>query len=185
MVQFDNQDPKEVVFAGRDISEVPPLCSKTFQPRGMTPLFDALGGIISMAEEAEKTQGENQVVIVTFSDGHENASREHSMKSIFSRIETKQKQGWTFVFLGANQDSYRQGGQLGVKSANIQNFAYDGQGAQKAWEAMGGATKAMRGKLRRKDLGSYDNDDFFEGVKSAEADYTARKTSESQQKSKW
>merc|ERR1712146_397638 len=139
---------------------------------------------ITMAEEAETSIGnEEQIVIVTFSDGHENSSREHSRKSLFSRIEAKQKEGWTFVFLGANQDSYAQGGQLGYSKANIQNFAYDGKGTQKAWEAMGAATRGMRVKLFRRECGVYRNDDFFDGVKSAEADYNSRQGTK--QDGKW
>merc|ERR1719408_1224233 len=137
MVQFDSQNPQEVLFSGRDISEVPLLNAETFQPRAQTPLFDAIGGVLNMAEEAQrKHETDTQIVVVTFTDGQENASKEHSKKCILSRIDAKQKEGWTFVFLGANQDSYAEGGQLGHKKANIQNFAYDGRGAQKAWEAM-------------------------------------------------
>lgn len=179
MVQFDSQDPQEILFSGRDILDVPLLCTKTFRPRAGTPLFDAIGRIISMAEENERAQSaEKQIVIVAFSDGLENASSEHSRKSIFSRIDTKQKEGWTFVFLGANQDSYAEGGQLGYSKANIQNFAHDGKGAQKAWEAVSGATQNMRKKLNRKDRGVYSNEDFFDGVKAAEEDFTSRKAGE-------
>lgn len=175
MVQFDSQNPEEVLFADRDIGNVPPLCKQTFKPRAMTPLFDAIGGIISRAEAAEKAENaEKQIVIVTFSDGMENASREHSKEAIFSRIDYKQKEGWTFVFLGANQDSYAEGGKLGHAKANIQNFKFDGQGTQMAWQALSGATQTMRVKLCRKDRGVYSNEDFFDGVKVAESDYTSR-----------
>lgn len=173
MVQFDSQAPLEVRFSANDIAEVPLLCGKTFQPRGTTPLFDAIGGIISMAEE-RVTRGrlDEEIVIVTFSDGHENASVEHSRKSVFSRIEAKQKEGWTFVFLGANQDSYAQGGQLGYSKANIQNFAFDSKGTQEAWKAVSGATQNMRSKIRCG--GAYSNEDFFDGEKRAEDDYKSR-----------
>jgi Mg-chelatase subunit ChlD len=174
LIQFDTADPKEVVFSACDISDVPALTDKTFRPRAATPLFDAMGGIISMAEAAEKTgKQEEQVVIVTFSDGMENASVEHSKSSIFAKIESKQKDGWTFVFLGANQDSYASGGGIGMKGANIQNFAYDGKGAQEAWSAISGATQSMRRKVQAR---KYDNDDFFDGVKTAEADLQTRKS---------
>merc|ERR1712139_409831 len=176
MVQFDSHQPQEVVFSGLDIANVPLLSKETFQPRGMTPLFDALGGVITMAEEAEKSQkGETSIVVVTFSDGHENASKEHSQKSVFSMIEAKEKEGWTFVFLGANQDSYAEAGKIGHKRGNVQNFKFDSKGAQEAWRAASGATQMMRRKLQSKEHGEYDNEEFFDGVKSAEQDFEARK----------
>merc|ERR1719265_2523461 len=70
------------------------------------------------------------------------------MKCILARIEAKQKEGWTFVFLGANQDSYAEGGQLGYNKANIQNFAFDGKGTKKAWEAVSMGCFGMRQKMQ-------------------------------------
>mmetsp|Transcript_47419 Transcript_47419/g.88313 ORF Transcript_47419/g.88313 Transcript_47419/m.88313 type:complete len:317 (-) Transcript_47419:319-1269(-) len=172
MVQFDSEDPKQIVFADRDIEDVSQLCSKTFQPRGMTPLFDSLGGIIAMAEDAAAL--DKQIVIVTFSDGKENASREHSRKCIMSRVAAKQEEGWTFVFLGANQDSYAQAGQLGLSRANIQNFKFDSYGTQQAWASVSGSTSKMRSELQRMGRGMYNNKDFFDGVKAAETDYQSR-----------
>lgn len=181
MVQFDSRDPQEVLFSAHDIAQVPMMCPKTFQPRGATPLFDAIGGIISMAEERLLTNTLNEeIVIVTFSDGHENSSKEHSRKSVFARIDAKQKEGWTFVFLGANQDSYAQGGQLGYTMANTQNFAFDSQGTQRAWEA---ASKATRIRRRKMKVGEqYDNEDFFEGEKIAEEDYKSRSKTQNHSK---
>lgn len=176
MVQFDSGNPHEVLLSSRDINDVPFLCEKTFQPRSMTPLFDAIGNTIAMADEASLIKlnscDDMQNVIVILSDGYENASREHSRKSVFSLIEAKQKHGWTFVFLGANQDSYAEGGKLGFGSKNIQNFKFDGQGTREAWSAVCGATKNMRTKLQRKER--FDHEDFFDGVKTAEADKDSR-----------
>jgi hypothetical protein len=180
MVQFDSNDPREVLYSARDIGDVPFLCPRTFRPRGQTPLFDAIGGILSMAEEAERSQNAGQlIVIVVFTDGMENASKEYYKKCISSCIDTKQKEGWTFVFLGANQDSYAEGGGIGLKKGNIQNFAFDAKGSQKAWEAVSGATSVMRAKLQSSDTRSggsaYNNEDFFDGVKLADEDYESRK----------
>lgn len=174
MVQFDSKDSHEVLYSSRDISDVPPLCEKTFRPRGATPLFDAIGNIISLAEEPKADTEEKKVVLVVFSDGMENSSREHSRTSVFSRIEAKKKEGWTFVFMGANQDSYATGGGLAVGHANIQNFKFDGRGTQAAWGAVSGAAGKMRRKLHQKEV--YDNEDFFDGVKSAEEDKESRES---------
>jgi hypothetical protein len=178
LVQFDSQDPHEVIFSGREISMVPLLSKSSFQPRSMTPLYDALGRTIRLAESAQLV-GE-RVVVVTFSDGLENASKEHTQKSVFDQITSKRGLGWTFVFLGANQDSYAEGGGLGFSSTNTQNFAFDGQGTKAACSEVSRATKSMRHKLMQESHSNrrvYDSEDFFEGVKGAEADYSSRLSS--------
>merc|ERR1719188_1661538 len=126
---------------------------------------------------AEAAQGAHErVVVVTFSDGRENASREHSRKSIFKRINAKREAGWTFVFMGANQDSYAEGGGLGFATRNTQNFAFDGAGARAAYSSVSKGVSSLRAKIHG-DRSSIDSENFFEGVKSAEDDYNARRGS--------
>lgn len=176
LIQFDSQNAHEVVFSGREIGDVPHLTAQTFMPRAATPLYDALGRTITTAALAHTP--DERIVLVTFSDGKENASREHTRQSIFALIGAKQDDGWTFVFLGANQDSYAEGGGLGFSASNTQNFAFDGTGVKTAYTSMSTAMSSMRRKLTS--VGSsgpeadYDSRDFFEGEKIAEADFSTR-----------
>lgn len=176
LLQFDSQDPHEVVFAGRDIMEVPLLGPDDFRPRSATPLFDALGHAIELAEEQASARPEERVVLVTFSDGAENASRRHTRSAVFDRIAAKQREGWAFVFLGANQDSYAAGGGLGFGAKNTQNFAFDSAGTRVAFQAVSEATKSMRSSLSSGQRASYDSEDYFGGKKAAEQDYEARRS---------
>merc|ERR1711881_194624 len=84
-------------------------------------------------------------------------------------------------FLGANQDSYAEGGGLGHSSANTQNYAFDGQGVQSAYESMSKAMNNMREKMsvhqsarQRQAYKAFDNEDFFEGDKGADLDLQSR-----------
>jgi Mg-chelatase subunit ChlD len=43
LVQFDDEDPQEVVVDGRALADVAPLTSEGYEPRGSTPLYDATG----------------------------------------------------------------------------------------------------------------------------------------------
>ena len=108
LAQFD--DVYEVVHDNLVIGEVPELDTKTFVPRGMTALYDAVGKTInSVGERYEKMSEEERpehVVFVILTDGDENASREFKNDSIKSLItEQTDKYNWNFVFLGANQDA--------------------------------------------------------------------------------
>merc|ERR1712187_798877 len=134
MGQFDSDNPHEVVFRGQDVSTVPLLTAETFRPRSTTPLYDALGSTIRMAETAQVSN--ERIVLVTFTDGKENASREHSRRAIFDLIKAKRDVGWTFVFLGANQDSYAEGGGLGFSGSNTQNYAFDSRGVRSAYTSV-------------------------------------------------
>ena len=44
LVQFDGQDPFEVLIDGEDLAEVSNLDPARYIPRGNTPFYDAVGG---------------------------------------------------------------------------------------------------------------------------------------------
>ena len=137
LVQFDGQNPQEVVLDGVDVGTVPSLQGR-FEPRGSTPLFDALGQMLDRAEAAGGVGADQLVVVLT--DGEENASRRWTREAVFDRISRLQEQGWTFVFLGANQDSYATGAALGVQSGSTSNFRADREGVARAYDGLSRAT---------------------------------------------
>ncbi len=112
-------DTDIIEFERSPISNIVDLTDKTYQPNGGTALYDAA---VSTIKDAEKVNsGKNLVVIMT--DGGENASKEYNEKDLKSLIERLEKTGkWTFVFLGANQDSYATAARFGVSAMNITNF---------------------------------------------------------------
>ena len=111
LVQFDNQ--YEVNYKEKHIKKVEDLVyGKTFVPRATTALHDAIGRTIN------EIKTENDVVFVIITDGFENASREFNSKVINEMIEAKKKEGWNFLFLGANQDAIKTGTDLGISASN-------------------------------------------------------------------
>lgn len=89
------------------------------EPRGMTALYDAVGMKIdsfgkrlsSMAE----AQRPGKVIFVIATDGHENSSKEITQSGLAHRIaHQREKYGWDFTFIGANQDAL-----LTAKGLNI------------------------------------------------------------------
>ena len=51
LVQFDSQDPYEVIHQVKTIKEVPELTKETYVPRATTPLLDAIGRGINDLEK--------------------------------------------------------------------------------------------------------------------------------------
>ncbi len=172
LVQFDGEDPYEVLVDGKRLDQVRPLRHGQYQPRGMTPLYDAMGSLIDAAElrisdrDSRGKVAEDQLVVV-FTDGMENASSRWDRTEIFARIAEKKAEGWTFVYLGANQDSYGVGADLGVADGSVSNWSPTPSGYLAASASVSRATASYRTKARYARLA--DAGEFFEGVKEAEA----------------
>src|SRR5687767_8771894 len=109
LVQFDSGDPYEVLTAGAALADVRPLDDRTFQPRGGTPLWDAVGQLITQAD-VRATQrrvlghAAEETVVAVYTDGEENQSVRFTGHDVRRLIGAKKEAGWTFVFLGAGLD---------------------------------------------------------------------------------
>ena len=171
LVQFDSHDPHEVIADAVPIAEIAPLTSADFEPRGGTPLYDAMGQVIADAtiraeQRAGAGEAPEEIVFVTFTDGMENQSHEYDRDQIFTLVEKREKKGWTSVYLGANQDAYAEGGHFGMRATSTQNWTADGDGVHLAYASVDRAMLAKRGDVRA--LRIHDRTDFFRGVKEAE-----------------
>ena len=108
-VLFDDQ--YDVLYEGIPLAEVPDLDEKTFVPRGMTALYDAVGKTIITVSERYKKSGNKshntRFIMVILTDGAENHSREYSGKNINDLIELKKKDDWDFVYLASDLRQYQ------------------------------------------------------------------------------
>ena len=59
--------------------------NEILQPRGGTPLFDAVGLAIHDLERRDESTDENKVLVIV-TDGNENASKEYTFENISSKI---------------------------------------------------------------------------------------------------
>lgn len=82
-------------------------------PRGMTPLFDAIGKIITRAE----ADNPEKAVIVIMTDGLENSSREFTKQGAKAALDRAQARGWEVVFLGAEFASFNDAEAVGMASS--------------------------------------------------------------------
>jgi len=177
LVQFDSQDPHEVLADSVGIEAVRELERSSFVPRGGTPLYDAMGHTIADATiRVEKRRAEDlppeEILFVTFTDGEENQSVEYDREKIFELIKRREADGWTFAYLGANQDAYAEGAKVGYAAASTQGFVGDAAGTAAAFASLTSAVVTRRGKIRTG--AHYDNRDLFEGLKEAEEDMKHR-----------
>ena len=149
LVQFDGQDPFEILIDGEDLNKVGDLDPGRYIPRGNTPLYDAVGRMIATvdAEILERADAgkpiEDQVVVIV-TDGFENASREFSWKTISDLIEARRSRAWAFVFLGADESTFEEGAAMGVSQANTAQWAATGEGTAAMFAGVSKETSMYR-----------------------------------------
>ncbi len=119
LVKFDSSKV-ETVHDAIPIEDVPELNRDTYSPGAMTPLYDAIGQTIKTVD-AQK--GKPNVIFTILTDGYENASVEYTNKQIADMITEREGKGWTFAFLGANQDAWAVSQGLGMARGNTMTYA--------------------------------------------------------------
>lgn len=125
-------------------------------PRGMTPLNDATGKIVNLAEAGNY----DKVAIIIMTDGHENASRELSVEQAKAALDRCRAKNWQVIFLGANFDNAAQAASYGNAAHATAESSKENLGAtmaslsasRTAYAATGAAmrfTDEEKRKLRR------------------------------------
>ncbi len=123
------------------LPHVPKLPYDNYSPNGGTPLYDSIARLVREMEDGVRgVDPVPEVLFVIMTDGEENASREFNRERIFEMIDQKQKSGWTFVFLGANQDAWQVGRSIGVSPVSAMTYDADAAGMSKVMHMMGTAT---------------------------------------------
>ena len=141
LVQFDSQDPYEVVHHFKPLAGIPELTRETFVPRAATPLLDAIGRGINDLEKGLADLAEDErparVVMAIVTDGQENASREFRKDQIKKMIQEKQeKSAWQFVFLSADLEAIDDAMETGIAARATLAHDKDGRGVGAAWTAL-------------------------------------------------
>lgn len=138
LVQFDTNDPQEVAFTAKPISEAPDL---DITPRGGTPLLDALcraidstGARLAAMSYADRPE---RVLFVIITDGQENSSHEFRREDVRTRV-TRQADAykWQFMYLGANQDAFAEAASFGIPKGATAAYAASHAGTGNVMRAM-------------------------------------------------
>ncbi len=142
LAQFDNE--YEEVYTDLDVREVPPL---DLRPRGMTALLDSIGRLVQTTAlriaQLPEDQRPGAVIVGIMTDGLENASKEYTHAAIKALVTEREEQfGWTFLYMGANQDAIEVGASLGVKRER--SLTYDTANVDQAYAATSRSMAGMR-----------------------------------------
>jgi von Willebrand factor type A domain. len=136
------------------------LTSENYTPGGQTALHDALSTAIQGTDDSIETlPGTDQpdnVILVTLTDGKENASEtpQEQVQGLVSRH--REEHGWEFLFIGANQDAALTAEQMGMDSDKSLSMSHSGEGTQAAYESI---SRAVSDARRDGQTGGYSQQD--------------------------
>jgi uncharacterized protein YegL len=144
MVRFDTE-ATERFRAMQPLTDCAPLTKDDYQPRGGTPLLDAIGKTLTDLDNDWKAEQPERAILVIVTDGEENASREYKKAKIKEMIESRQASGkWAIVYLGANVDAFAEAGSMGIVAQNSGGYTNTSRGTKTMYAAMSGSVSQMR-----------------------------------------
>ncbi len=117
---------KKYVFDKVPVAEARQLTMDDYQPCCCTPLYDAMGFTLTTMRSHVKNIEDSVVVVTIITDGLENASKEYTGSAVKMLVEELKGEGWSFTYMGANQNSIEVAFNLSIR--NARNFDYSAQG---------------------------------------------------------
>jgi hypothetical protein len=135
---FDAQDGLQfdVLRKGVDAGDWNDVTTREVNPRGMTPLYDAIGRIVSLAEKDKP----EKAVLVIMTDGEENSSTEMSKTAAKAALDRVRAKGWEVVFLGAEFSNFDDA--EGVGQSSSRNMAVSKDQLSDSMNRLAGKSKA-------------------------------------------
>lgn len=127
-----------VKVKAKDIAKVKALTAKDYNPRGLTPLNDAILDVIGMLDDRKP----ERVFFCCLTDGMENASEADS-ETVAKAIRKRERKGWAFLYLGTGHDAHAAAAVTGM-GAQGQSFNYNNSsaGTKKALRSASGLAQA-------------------------------------------
>ena len=159
----------EILHDRADLKKMEPITDKDYYVRGNTALLDALGSTIHRIGKIQKALPEDEkpakTLFIITTDGMENASREYSFDKVKKMVEKKKaKNGWEFIFLGANIDAIEVAGRFGVEASRAVNFKCDSKGTKLNYDVLSKVVGCARACKSSAEMGAMltDSDMFAE-----------------------
>lgn len=146
-VLFD--DDYELLHYRENIKNVEAITEDEYYVRGCTALLDAVGKTINKIDRSQKRLKEEDkaehIMFVITTDGMENSSSEFTYTKIKKMIENKkEKNGWEFIFLGANIDAIKAAESFGISEERATNYNCDSEGTQLNYEVISDTISSLR-----------------------------------------
>jgi len=136
---------KKYVFDKVPVAEARKLTLDDYEPCCCTPLYDAMGFTLTTMRNHVKKVDDAVVVVTIITDGYENASKEYTGAAVKKLVEELKGEGWTFTYMGANQDSVEVAFNLSIR--NSRNFEATSSGTARVMNKDASTRMSFFGKL--------------------------------------
>lgn len=146
LVTFCSCETKHV-YDKTPVFEANPLKIESFQPCCTTPLYDAMGITLTSVHKHVLEMQDAMVVVTIITDGLENASCEYNGKTIKELVERLRGEGWTFTYMGANQNSVEVAMAMSIR--NARNFDYSNEGTRASMHKDSSTRMNLFGRLAK------------------------------------
>ncbi len=161
----------EILHDRKDLKTMKPITDKDYYVRGNTALLDALGSTIhrigKLQKEAPADEKPEKTLFIITTDVMENASREYTFENVKKMVEKKKsKNGWEFIFLGANSDAIEVAGRFGVEASRAVNYKCDSAGTKLNYDVLSRVVGCARACKSSADMGAmFTDSDMFEEIR--------------------
>jgi uncharacterized protein YegL len=133
----------EDVWEYKDLKDVQPLTESDYNPHGFTPLLDAIGRAVEIADisQTNKQLSERDgILLLIITDGGENSSQKFKDNSVIkSIVENRQENNWLISYIGADIDAFSEATNYGFNA---------GTTLQTSKSALGGTFNMLAEKTR-------------------------------------
>lgn len=103
------------IFSKKPIKKIRDITKEDYPLLGCTALYDAMG--VCITELQRNITHEDRVLVSIITDGYENASCIWNGSQIKSLVEELRQMGWTFTYIGADQDVEKVAGEMGINNS--------------------------------------------------------------------
>ena len=146
-VLFD--DTCEVLHDRVPMDKVQAMTEDTYFVRGCTALLDAVGGAIhhigNIHKYARDEDRPEKTIFIITTDGMENASHRYNLQQVKKMVKRQtDKNGWEFLFLGANIDAIEAAGNIGIRASRAVTYRNDEAGTALNYKVMEAAIHHVR-----------------------------------------
>ena len=97
-----------------------------------------------------------------------NTISDFDKEEIFTKITKKEKKGWAFLFLGANQDAMKEGGKIGIKHTNTVKWEANDIGINTAFMSTSNYVSKYRSAKTSEELSDLDLTREYENILNKE-----------------
>ncbi len=129
LVAFDSSHLR-FIYNGTAAEKTENITTEQYRPGECTPLYDAMG--VSIHDLRTRVADEDIVMVTVITDGEENSSQKYTASMVKALVDELRLKGWTFTYLGANQDV--ESVATGLNIDNYMDFDASAEGAQDMWK---------------------------------------------------